>query len=299
MVLPDIYSRRAGLTGPHSDILAYANFTVNLRRQLLFAMIDGTPDFYGVNIWAGTVALLAEEMRVHNLTRNWQTDEYPEQSFKDWIETNVEPHRMLDALDLWAQLCFAQKGRLQSAQLQDLERAISVINERFREAGIGFRFCEGKIIKITSQILHEEVSSPALSLLAQPYFSAANDEFLKAYEYFKSGDFEGCNVECCKALESMLKILGDRYQWGLKGTEALAALFKVAREKDFIPSEMIAQFTQLSGFLECGVGTTRNKSGGHGSGTRSYAIPEHLAALQLHQTAAVILFLGACEREYK
>ncbi len=47
----------------------------------------------------------------------------------------------------------------------------------------------------------------------------------------------------------------------------------------------------LSGLMESSTPTVRNKQGGHGAGTSPREIPNHLAALQLHQTAAVILFL--------
>jgi hypothetical protein len=54
---------------------------------------------------------------------------------------------------------------------------------------------------------------------------------------------------------------------------------------------MQTEFTGLRTILEGGVGTVRNKAGGHGAGENKREVPRHVAAFQLHQTAAAILLL--------
>ena len=51
------------------------------------------------------------------------------------------------------------------------------------------------------------------------------------------------------------------------------------------------EFTGLRTILESGTPTVRNKAAGHGAGPNPRNIPRHIAAFQLHQTAAAIVLL--------
>lgn len=46
-----------------------------------------------------------------------------------------------------------------------VDKAIEELNHRFKEHGIGFQFIENEIIRIDSELIHEEAVKPALRLL--------------------------------------------------------------------------------------------------------------------------------------
>ena len=56
------------------------------------------------------------------------------------------------------------------------------------------------------EVTHTEAVMPALTVLADPAYRAANDEFRKALEDLR-GDFEDCLVKCGSGFESVLKVL--------------------------------------------------------------------------------------------
>jgi hypothetical protein len=51
------------------------------------------------------------------------------------------------------------------------------------------------------------------------------------------------------------------------------------------------EFKSLRALLESAVPTVRNQMGEHGAGTTPRAVPKELAAFQLHQAGAAIVFL--------
>jgi hypothetical protein len=78
---------------------------------------------------------------------------------------------------------------------------------------------------------------------------------------------------------------------GIKDTDPASKLIRAAVESGFLASYSQESMNHLKGLMESSTPTMRNKAGGHGAGAAPRTIPDHLASLQLHQTAAVILFL--------
>ena len=58
--------------------------------------------------------------------------------------------------------------------------SIEKLNERFRQAGVGYRF-EGMIVRVDSELIHSEVIRPALRFLHQSGFEGPREEFLRAH----------------------------------------------------------------------------------------------------------------------
>src|ERR1019366_1526163 len=85
------------------------------------------------------------------------------------------------------------------------DSAVTELNARFREHGIGYQYESGEIIRVDSQLIHSEVVKPALTLLTAPEYEGANAEFLKAFEHYRKGDTKECLNECLKAFESTMK----------------------------------------------------------------------------------------------
>ena len=69
--------------------------------------------------------------------------------------------------------------------------AIEELNERFRRAGVGYRFEEGRIFRVDSELIHSEVVRPAVRYLHERGFEGPRDEFLQAHAHYRAGETEG------------------------------------------------------------------------------------------------------------
>jgi hypothetical protein len=95
-------------------------------------------------------------------------------------------------------------------------KAIEEVNERFRRAGFGYRYAGRKIIRVDSELVHQEVTLPALQLLSDPRFKGADDEFRAAHDHYKAGEYKDCAVDALNALESTMKIVRDLKGWAFQ-----------------------------------------------------------------------------------
>ena len=141
-----------------------------------------------------------------------------------------------------------------------------------------------KVVMKESDVLHVNAVAPALTLLSQPHFLNANNEYLAALEDYRKDDFSDCLVKCGSAFESVLKVICDRKGWAYKQTDTANTLIKT-----------VLPHTKLDGYFEqllIIVATLRNKLGSaHGSGTVTKQTPRHLAQYALNATASAMLLL--------
>lgn len=174
----------------------------------------------------------------------------------------------------------------------EADAAIHEVNYRLRQAAVGFQVEDGHLIKVASQFIHADVVVPALTILREERFGAANEEFRKAHKEFREGDYRDCITDCGKALESVFKVLAAERGWqGVGNNSQLAALIKAAADNGLFASYMPEQINGIKALVQ-GVGTVRNKDGAHGAGTAEARADEDLAAYQLHQTASALIFIG-------
>lgn len=159
------------------------------------------------------------------------------------------------------------------------------------EEGFGYQYISGEIIRFDSLIAHKDLVVPAINLTNNTDFKAANGEYLRAHEAFRHSDHETCLIECAKAFESVLKVIGTQRKWEIKETDPASKLIASAVKAGFLQPYMSAGFDSLRSMLESGVPVPRNKASGHGAGATPRVIPQELASFQLHQTAAAIIFL--------
>ncbi len=177
-------------------------------------------------------------------------------------------------------------------QLSYIEELIAEVNDKFSRAGFGFRFDHGMMMKADSQFAHKEIVLPALGVLSDPAYSAADTEYRKAHEHFRHGRNAECLVECCKAFESVMKVICTKKRWAFNQTDAASKLLKVLTDNKLFPAYMGNQLNHMVGLLEGTVPTVRNKMGGHGAGATPVVVDEEYAAFALHSTAADILLLA-------
>jgi hypothetical protein len=179
-------------------------------------------------------------------------------------------------------ICLLQNQRFAPEQV---EKAVSILNRRFREHGVGYQFdmnCQ-RLIPINSTFTYEEVIRPALAVLARKDFSTANDEFMAAWADFKKSDFDGSVLECGKAFESVMKIICDKKKWAVDPKATAKPLL-----------ETIIHNTGMETFFEQPlilIATLRNKLSAHGAGTAPTNVPEHIARYALNATASAVVLL--------
>jgi hypothetical protein len=64
--------------------------------------------------------------------------------------------------------------------------AISELNFRLTEAGVGYQFEQGQVLRVDSQFVHVEAMKPALVLLSDSRFQGPHQEFLHAHELYRA-----------------------------------------------------------------------------------------------------------------
>lgn len=290
MALPPLFSRRKRIaSGVAGDVYSYDSITNKVRVQIVHIIVDGLERVsdYSRNrpFWSYIVETMRKEKGVFRLGdkyENWSEE------YCNWLLTEKEIDYVLDGVELAMHAISGFKGEYQQDEFVSLN---GELNARFDEAGIGFQFVSGKIIQIDQQIIHKEIVLPALQLLHDKRFAGGNNEYLDAHQFYRNGDFESCLIECGKALESVLKVLGTERKWGINPNDTASKLIAAAFSLGFVPMYMQAQFTALRSVLESGTPVVRNKMAGHGAGGQVRQVDRHLAAYQLHQTAAAIVFL--------
>jgi len=297
MVLPGIYSRRKRLAQKQGDdVYQYVTITPKLRKQIvmIFEEIDRGFKTYSVKnpIFDFAVKMMRKELGEEPLAgiSRYQCDD----EFEEWFTTWDNIDDLLDSIEFAVQISRIY-GR-QRGKNEEVSHRISEINSRMLEAGFGFQIEGDQLIQISSTFVHKEVTVPALGLLASPDFQSAEQEFRQAYQEFNQGHYDDCIHDCCNAFESVLKVILTKKKWTFGANDTASKLLSVAFDNGLIPVYMQNEFTGLRTILESGVPTVRNKIAGHGAGANPRNIPKHVAAFQLHQTAAAILLLVECAK---
>jgi hypothetical protein len=302
MALPPTYSRRKRQAqGGGSDVYVYDHIPPHLRIQVIHIFSDAMGDYgesnYGADhskCYDDLVKFLYKEFGVFKLV-----DGYPENSreeFFRWIQSEPDIERLLDGYEFGLRVIDRYIRREWATFRHSVEmppnNAIAEANARFQEAGVGYQYVSGDVIRVDSEIIHKEVILPVLKLLHDPIFASAEKEYLEAHEAYRHGRLEECIVSCGKAFESVLKVIGAKRDWVIKENDPASKLIQAAVESGFLATYSRASLNHLKGLMESSTPTFRNKAGGHGAGQVARDVPTHLAAFQLHQTAAVILFLA-------
>jgi hypothetical protein len=301
MSLPSTYSRRKRqAAGSTIDVYNYAQIPNKVRVQVVHVLTEALGGYRvtrdGANLKENydiIVKQLRKEFGVHSLTKSFTLDS--QQELFSWLQEETEIDHWLDGLEIclrvidilirrdWTIFC--------DAVYTNPDAAIVEINARLQEAAVGYQYISKDIIRIDSLFVHNEIVVPALTLLRDQRFAAAEQEYRDAHEAYRHGKLEDCIVACGKAFESVLKVIAAKRSWLIKDTDPASRLIQAAVDAGFLASYSQASLNHLKGLMESSTPTVRNKQGGHGAGTTPRAVPNHLAAFQLHQTAAVIIFL--------
>lgn len=302
MLLNLFSKRQRRLRGEVPDVYRYDELPQALRVQIIHIVEDGlgddayASDSKSERSYREMHNMLAREFGVfqlgphHDAKRNLFEAILKEQDVERVLDCVELTFRFVAALGNDYSYTYYTKPR------QKPEDAISELNSRFREHGVGFQFEAGEIVRVDCEFLHAEAVKPTLAVLHDKRFAGAEKEFLSAHEHYRAGKGEEAITDSLKALESTMKSICAKQKWTYKETDTAKALLEVCFREGLIPSYLQSEFTSLRSVLESGVSTVRNKQGGHGSGPVPRTVPQHLVSYVLHLTAASILFLAEADR---
>lgn len=140
------------------------------------------------------------------------------------------------------------------------------------------------IIRKDSELIHQNAMNPALILLRAEGFKHANDEFIKALEDHRKGDYRDCLTKCGSAFESVMKVLCAQNSIPYNETDTASVLLK-----KLFSNASLDQFWEQPLTL---ISTIRNRlSSSHGAGAQAKVIPIHVATYAVNSTASAILLL--------
>jgi hypothetical protein len=174
--------------------------------------------------------------------------------------------------------------------------AISELNTRFKEHGLGYAYEAGFIIKMDSTYMHQELTVPALQILHEDRYSGAMSEFLKAHEHYRHGRNQEAINEALKAFESVLKTICERKKWPFKATDTAKNLIEICFDNGLVPQFLKSEMGSLRGLLESGLPTIRNRTSAHGQGSEPKPVDESLTKYCLNIAASNIRFFGEVAR---
>ena len=311
MPVLDLYSYRKKVAeGGTPDVFIYDELPEPLRVQIIHIWREAIGRYVvslksyhrkpveNNNAWESIHNDFSKEIGVLNLGKEKNIDSRCENYFLNCNSVEV-------ALDL-VELTFYyidKAARKFSSQVQrshgievKASDAIQELNERFRRAGVGYRFENGKIFRIDSELIHSEVVKPALQYLHTPGFEGPCDEFMSAYAHYRAGQMKDAITDANNAFESTLKTICAQRGWQISQGSRSSDLLKIVRGNGLLPDYLGKSVDQLLATLKSGLPKVRNEEGAHGQGATPRETPDYVTAYALHLSAAKILFLIEANR---
>jgi len=167
--------------------------------------------------------------------------------------------------------------------------ALTELNYRLRENGLGFQYENGVLVRLDSQFVHANVVKPALALLASEPFGKANEDFMSAHKHYRAGHYKDCIVACQRAFESVLKAICTEQGWTFGPGDRASDLITLVRKQGLFPDYLTKTFDTYISMLKSGLPEVRNNAGGHGEAPNARSVPPYIAAYALHLSAANIV----------
>ncbi len=306
MPVYDIYSKRKKQQEQvgQPDVYKYDEIPEGLRNQIIYiwrtaigTWREGSYDYSNEppdNIWIAIHDILCRELGLSSLGRKGDKPFTKcctfllEESNIDNILSLIEvSFRMIEIV------CSKLDGveKLRAKITQEPDDAINELNTRFKEHGIGYQYAGGMIVRMDSQYMHTEAVLPAISLLQQPGFEGASEEFLDAHKHYREGNNKDAISNALKAFESTMKSICSLMGWKFPENATAKPLIDICIGNGLIPRPLQGHFGSLRATLESGLPTTSNRLARHGQGKKRTIVPNHYAAYALHLAATNIVFL--------
>ena len=166
------------------------------------------------------------------------------------------------------------------------------LNKILYKYSLGYQIdiVKDQVIRVDSKHIYQESIQKVLLLLNDIQFENVDDEYRKAYEELKNGNYEGVLVEANKAFESTMKIICELKEYGLPKNHNASALIAHLKKNNFIENFQTDKFNGLAKTLES-VSMMRNNQAGHGQGIKKRELSSIFAEYALQVTASNILLL--------
>jgi len=295
----DLFSKRQRRArGEMPDVYVYDVLPQPLRVQIVHIVRDSFGvDHYGYHYaekaYKSVKEALCREYGLFQLVKHPNSDA---DSVFDFFLVEESTERAFDVVELCFKIINSfildnQDYKHFTDRKLEAEEAVSELNGRFKEHGIGFQFESNELIRLDSNFLHAEAVKPTLAVLRGDGFKGANEEFLLAHEHYRRGRHKECLVNALKSFESTMKVLCNMRGWPNQPGDTAKALISTCLNNGLTPPYLESQLGSLRSLLESGIPTLRNKLGGHGQGAEPTVVPEYLARYSLNLTASSILFL--------
>lgn len=297
----DLFSTRRKLAAAagQEDVYSYDDFPGPLRVQLqqLFseALGPSSAESYPSNdeAWVFIHKVLCREKGVHRLAgaNNAKVD------VLNFLGNSKDVMDVLDICEICCRYIEVVLGKKQDWELRqfgidvDSQDVLAEFNHRLRRSSVGYEYDNGQIVRIDSQLIHDEVVKPALRFLNRSGFEGPRSEFLQAFTHAKAGANKDAIVWANKAFESTIKVICAAKGWDVPKGARASDLLKVLRRNSFFPDYLDSSFDQLAAVLSSGLPQVRNNEGGHGDGQAVRETPQYVAAFALHLAATKIVFL--------
>ena len=314
MGITDLYfKRRMRERGEYGDVYQYEKLPQKFRVQIVHIWKEtiepdlsiiqyNTENLIGGNKSSRTAyetvhKILLKELGLFELPVNHDTFDGYFHKVSNYFLNVDDVELVLTVLELMCKMILLYQNK--DFKNHNESEAIEETNIRFKENGIGYQYENGQIIRVDSQLIHAEVVKPALQLLNKPMYKGAQEEFLKAHEHYRHGDYANVLSECLKAFESTMLTICDNQGWEYDKKATANTLVNICMDNNLIPDFWQSHFNSLKSILTSSIATPRNKLGSHGKGNNEKVIPEYLASYILHMTASTILFLAKAEQALK
>jgi hypothetical protein len=300
----ETFSKRLAksLRGKEKEIFQYDVIPSALRVQTvqifsdIFGGWDGYPDSSGFpnRVWIHAKNTLCRELGVFELNTFAQQNPYLECA--NYLLQEEGTKHFLDLVDILA-IQATQDAVSSNWYQQRYGRPLSStsglheLNYRFREHLVGYAFEGGRLVRVDSQILHAEVTKPALELLSEPKFQGPSDEFMKAHQHYCKKAYKESMTDSLKAFESTMKTICAIRKWtvdpqsyckGLTGCDVLQG------PHANIPNHALLIVAQLTGIWSsnCTQSTLGTWAGSGTSGCpRLHGVVHASHHRKLHRTA--------------
>ncbi|MBI1218836.1 MAG: hypothetical protein GC186_09840 [Rhodobacteraceae bacterium] len=299
----DLYSkRRKRQIEKASDVFIYDEIPEPLRVQIVQMWDDAIGNEAAYHnqydmgdtrgVYREIVTILRREYGVHQLSS--AASDFRSELRQLFLTTN-NIDRLLDIIELSFRAIDSVCRDWGDRQSTIADETLIELNVRFREHSVGYRFEERTLLRVDTEYTHEEIIKPALRLLSGDIYSGAREEFLSAFEHYRTGKAKEVLNDCLKSLESTLKAICGKRGWQYNAKATAKDLISVAFDNKLIPDFWQSHFNALRTSLESSVPTGRNKISGHGQGALPTAVPDHLVSYMLNMTASTIVFLAKAE----
>ena len=302
-MITDLFSKRQKRRrGEVPDVYQYEIIPKELRIQVIHIWLDAFGEIHASGAASVYENIHKKLCREYGRITLGESYESPLESVVRFLSETKDTAKVIDIIELsFRYIDKYVPGHTYEFTNRKIspDDAITELNYRLHEHGVGYQYESGIMVRVDSQFTHSEVVRPALSMLSAPMYEGANAEFLSAHEHYRSKRYKECLNDCLKAFESCIKAICKKKKWGYNEKDTASRLIEIVFSKELIPSFMQSHFSALKNTLMDGIPTARNRLSGHGQGSEEVAVPEYIAAYALHLTASNILLLARADEQMK